>query len=237
MNWIGRLRSYVGVGILLLLTFVLGGLFPRGFKNSGRLKESNLPAVQTGAVLGNAEEKANNSDRKLKKIKYEELSPDGAQKVIKYKMVFDEQLYDDYYNEFFINQKIIAVEDIKTSKEYYVFTGEERTGDPHWLGDDYIFFTTNCGTSCQGLYLVDVRNKESELAVISYVFNGDGLWMTHFKDWFGEKFIFKGLVDKITSLTVGDESYLILKMKDINKNPLGEERLLFTGDSLKDVIE
>lgn len=147
-------------------------------------------------------------------------------------MSFDSQLYNDYYNDFFLNQKIISVQDIKTSREYYVFTGEERTGDPHWLGNDYIFFTTYCGTSCQGIYLIDTRNKESELGVTSYLFEGER-WVTHFRDWFGGEFVFEGLLNEVKSEISGAGPVLIFDMTDDKRNFLGEKKLLFTGNSLK----
>lgn len=172
MNWIVSLRRYVGIAFLLLLSFVLGGLVYGGIGSSDRIKESSSPANQVGTVLGNAEEITEVPVRKLKEIEYEELSPDRAQKAIEYKMIFNEQLYDDYYNGFFVNQKIIAVEDIKTGTEYYVFTGEERTGNPHWLGNNNLFFYTHRGTSCRGVYLVDARDKETQFGGFSFNFEG-----------------------------------------------------------------
>ena len=232
-NIAARVKSIFGLRLFVVL-FLLVLSWLTGYQIGFREKLENAPPVvkENDQLLGLSVKAPEKPSHKLKEIGYEEISPDNLQKAIEYKMSFDPQLYDDYYNDFFLNQKIISVKNIRTDKEDYVFTGEDRTGDPHWLGNDKIFFTTYCGTACQGLYLVDTGNKESELAVISYVFDGDGPWMTHFKDWFGEEFLFKGLVDEITSMTAGDKSYLIFKMKDVNKNPLAEERFLFMGKSL-----
>ncbi len=233
-NTLTRVKSFFGLRLFIVL-FLLVLSWLTGYQIGFREKLENAPPVvkENDQLLGLSVKAPEKPSHKLKEIGYEEISPDNLQKAIEYKMSFDPQLYDDYYNDFFLNQKIISVKNIRTDKEDYVFTGEDRTGDPHWLGNDKIFFTSYCGTACQGLYLVDVGNKESELAVISYIFDGEGPWRTHFKDWFGEAFIFEGLIDKITSSTVGGKSYLIFKMKDVNKKPLAEEHFLFTGKSLK----
>lgn len=233
-NIVTRVKSFFGLR-LFVVSFFLALFWLTGYQIGFREKLENGPTVvkESSHLLGLSVKAPGEPSHKLKEVGYEEISPDKLQKAIEYKMSFDPQLYDDYYNDFFLNQKIISVKNIKTDREDYVFTGEERTGDPHWLNNEYIFFTSYCGTSCQGLYLVEVGSRESQLAVISYIFEGNGPWMTHFKDWFGGEFVFDGLVDDIASLTVGDKSYLIFKMKDANKNPLGEERLLFMGKSLK----
>lgn len=222
--------------VSLTVLFTAGLFFGRYSSLGGRRVGENLSKSEP-EVLGASEEAAGLGKVVLRELDYEENSPNRERKILRYQIKnYSENLYSNYFG--YLDSKVfLALAELDEEREKYIFVGEERTGDPHWLGNDYIFFATHCGTSCQGLYLVDVRNKESQLAVISYYFQDDGPWMTHFKDWFGEEFIFKGLVDKITSLAAGDESYLIFKMEDVNKNPLGEERLLFTGDSLKDVIE
>lgn len=215
-------------GLISLLTafFLVDYLFTNSPGN-------NVPASkEQPKVLGISVGNAGAGDSPLRKADYEEFSPDQKQKITRYQVKYDENLFGDYHG-YLDSMVFISLTNVDEGREKYIFVGEEKTGDPHWLNNEYIFFTSYCGTSCQGLYLVDVGNKESELAVISYVFNGDGPWITHFRDWFGGEFVFKGLVGDIASLTVGDKSYLIFEMKDENKNPLGEERLLFMGKSLK----
>jgi len=173
-------------------------------------------------------------EEKIKEIEHEEFSPDRSKKVILYKMVFDSDFYRGYYNDYFYNNIIVAVADIENQREYYVFTGEERTGDPHWLGNNHVFFTTHCGTACKGVYLVDTRDKETQLAVWDYLFSEEkGSWETHFTDWFDQDFSFDGLVDELSSETFGDEVYLIFKMKDDQGNFLYNKRFLFMGDGLE----
>jgi len=235
MVWKNSLKKVGGI-TLLLIAVGLSGFILLDLGSFGVQIWREAVVKEKDQLLGVSVKASEKPGHRLKEIEYEEISPDNLQKAIEYKMSFDSQLYDDYYKDFFLNQKIISVKNIKTDREGYVFTGEEKVGDPHWLGNDKIFFTTYCGTACQGLYLVDTRSKESQLAVISFYFQDDGPWMTHFKDWFAGEFVFEGLIDKVTSSTVGDRSYLIFKMKDVNKNPLAEERFLFTGKSLEKVI-
>lgn len=234
MNWKARPLVYITVTFFLLLSFWLGGFVFTRVGNYKRVME--VKPIIKGAIhaLESIEEKTASPAAKLKKLEYEEMSPDRVQKSIEYKMTFSEQLYSEYYGDYFENQKIIAIKDNKSSKEYYVFTGGERTGDPHWLGNDYIFFTTNCGTSCQGLYLVDTRSKESRLAVISYLFENDR-WVTYFQDWFDKKFVFEGLLDDIKSEMTGSSSVLIFSMEDDQGKFLGERKMLFTSNSLKSI--
>ncbi len=148
-------------------------------------------------------------------------------------MAFTRTLHNGYYAAYFYNYIVVASVDIENQREYYVFTGEERTGDPHWLGNNYVFFTTYCGTACKGLYLVDTRDKETWLAVWGYLFSEEeDIWETHFTDWFDQKFSFDGLVDELKSETFGDEVYLIFKMKDDEGNFLYNKRFLFTEGGL-----
>lgn len=229
-----RVKSFFGLR-LFVVSFFLVLFWLTGYQIGFREKLENGPTVvkESSHLLGLSVKAPEEPSHKLKEVEYEELSPSRTQKAIEYHMIYNEQLYDDYYNEFFINQRIIAVEDTKTRRETYVFTGEERTGRPHWLSDHFIFFSYYCGTSCQGLYLVNSESKETHLAVLSYVFDDTGSWTTHFRDWFDGEFAFRGLVGEITSSTAGGASYLIFKMKDGDGNPLGEKRLLFTGRLLE----
>lgn len=174
------------------------------------------------------------AEKEMKEIEYEELSPDQSRKAVLYKMLFDSNLYNGYYNDYFYNKMIVAAVDIEGQREYYVFTGEERTGNPHWLGNNYVFFTTYCGTACKGLYLIDIRNKETLLTTLSYIFSYEkGAYDTHLRDWFGQEFVFEGIVEEIRSETVGDNVYLIFKMKNNQGHYLYEKQFLFTGNSLE----
>lgn len=235
MNLKGNFRKYKIIifilPLLILLTIVL--------TNERTLRKPKWDLEEKNeAVMGAIEEVLDNREaRKVKDIEHEEFSPNQLKKVVVYKMTFDPELYNDYYEDYFYNRKIIAVRDIKSRREEYIFTGEERTGDPHWLGNNYVFFTTYCGTACRGLYLVDTRNKETWLAVLDHTFSyKKDVYDTHFKDWFGQEFVSEGLIDEIKSEMVDDKAYLIFKMKNNQGDFTYEKRFLFTGGELKEVV-
>ncbi len=177
------------------------------------------------------------TDRELKTLKevdYEELSPDGLNKIISYKTAFDLSFYLDYYKEYFDNNIIISVKDMEDGRESYVFTGG-RIGEPKWLGNEHIFFTSYCGSSCQGIYLVNVFSKETRQGVLSYMINEDNKPVyTHFKDWFGHEFRFDGWVDEIRSDTIGEKVYLIFYMRDDKEKAIEQKKFLFTGKNLEE---
>lgn len=187
-------------------------------------------AVEPSKFKGTVFQSEKQPEELRKVLRYAEVSPDKLKNIFIYKFTFNKGLFKDY-NSYLESQNIIALEDIETKHEQYLFIGEERTGDPHWLGNDYIFFTTKCGTECQGLYLLDTRDKESRLSVLSYLFEKK-FWETVFKDWFNQEFRFPGLVQAIKSETVNDKSYLIFQLIGDKEISLGEKRFLFTGDSL-----
>ena len=170
----------------------------------------------------------------FKKVDYEELSPDGLNKIISYKTLFDPSFYGDYYKEYFDNNIIISARDMEDGRENYIFIGG-RLGEPKWLGNVYVFFTSYCGSSCQGIYLVNVFNKETEHGVLSYMTQGDNKPVyTHFKDWFGHEFKFNGWVDGVRSETVDEKTYLIFDMGNGDKESIGQKRFLFTGNALEE---
>ena len=163
---------------------------------------------------------------------HQELSPNGGNLILMYEMPDHPGLSSDYYN-YLSGQYFITVKETDSGRERFVFVGDYKSGYPHWLGNDFIYFTAGCGTACKGLYLVDTRDKETWLAVWGYLLSEEeDIWETHFTDWFDQKFSFDGLVDELKSETFGDEVYLIFKMKDDQGNFLYDKRFLFTEDGL-----
>lgn len=152
-----------------------------------------------------------------------ERSPLGTRNILAYQ-INNSPLFEDHI--------MIAIQDVNSKKEEPLFIGEERTGMPKWLGDDHVFFTTYCGTACQGLYLIDVRNKEAKLATLSFTFSDTNTWETHFSDWFGKKFQFPGLLGEISTEFSNDNFYLVFSKKGQSDNDLGKKRFLFTGGAL-----
>lgn len=154
---------------------------------------------------------------------YLDRSPLSTRNLVTYR-INNQPLFEDYI--------MIAIQDINGQQEEPLFIGEGRTGRPHWLDDDHIFFTTYCGTACQGIYLIDVRNKETKLATLSFTFTKTNNWETHFSDWFGRRFQFPGLLGDIGTESTKNNFYLVFNGKDQSEHSLGVKKFLFTGDAL-----
>jgi len=163
---------------------------------------------------------------------HQELSPNGDKFILMYEIPDHPGLNSDYYN-YLSGRYAITVKETDSGRERFVFVGDYKSGSPHWLGNDFVYFTAGCGTACQGLYLVNTGNKETWLAVLSYIFSDErGVNDTHFKDWFGSEFVFEGLVDEIKSEMIDSKAYLIFKMKDDQGNFLYNKRFLFKEGGL-----
>src|SRR3989344_1612003 len=189
---------------------------------------SRLPRNQKDTEL------TKNEPQTLKELQYEELSPNSSKKIISYNFAFDLSIFRDYYKDYFNNDTVVSVLDMEDSSENYIFTGS-RIGETKWLGNNHIFFTSYCGSSCQGIYLVNVFSKETRQGVLSYMINEDNKPVyTHFRDWFGRDFEFNGWVDEIRSDTIGNKTYLIFYMTDDKGKSIGQKRFLYTGNGLEE---
>lgn len=168
-----------------------------------------------------------------REIEYQEISPDGSNLILLYKMPFHPGMYG-HYSDYLSGQLLIAVKEIASGRERYILVTEHRSGDPHWLDNNYVYFTVYCGTACRGIQLAGIGGRKSELAVLSYIYDNEAeRYETHFKDWFDNKFVFEGLIDEVKSEMIDDKAYLIFRMKDGQGNFLYEKRFLFTGSSLE----
>lgn len=217
MNWKPKLNSDLLV-VLLGLIIIIGAFVSF---NPNKSKQDNIS-------LDIVEPKI------FKELTYEELSPDGLNKIISYRTIFDINFYRDYYEEYFDNNIIISIRDMEDGRESYIFTGG-RLGEPKWLGNEHVFFTSYCGSSCQGIYLVNVFNKETKIGVLSYMTQGDDKPIyTHFKDWHDHEFEFDGWVDDIRSETIKNKAYLIFHMRDNEHKSVRQKKFLFTGNALKE---
>ncbi len=160
----------------------------------------------------------------VKDVVYEEVSPSGDHVLILYEVPDNPE-----------DQEFVVIKNKASKVEEYIYFLNYRDGIPKWLGNDFIYFTTYCGTSCQGLDLVDVNSKQTYNGVLSYMVLDEKRGpYTIFKDWFGHEFTFNDLVDYITSETVRDKAYLVFKMENEKGKALGQKRFLFTGKALKE---
>ncbi len=104
--------------------------------------------------------------------------------------------------------------------------------DLHWLGNNHIIFLRNCGTSCQGLTMLNIQTGVTKNATLSYMFSSDQPAYTQFNDWFENEHRMKNLVNTIYTEAVEGKFYLIFEMMSEAGEISGQKKFLFTGDSL-----
>lgn len=216
MNWKNNiiLRSSLFLLIAIFSIFLLLASVLMGFALYDEYKQRSDSAKEKQE---RAEELQENLIRK--ELLYMESSPLGSKNVITYR-IDNKPLFEDNI--------MIVLQDVNGQKEEPLFVGEERIGKPKWLSNDHIFFTSYCGTSCKGVYLINVLNKETKLATLSFTFSGKNNWQTHFSDWFGNKFQFPGILGELDSEYNSDNFYLMFEDKD----RLNKKIFLFTGQAL-----
>ncbi len=115
---------------------------------------------------------------------------------------------------------------------YTINPSWDVTSDLHWLGDNNTIFLRHCGTSCQGLTLLDVLSGEATNATLSYMSFTNQSAYTNFEDWFGDEHKMENFVDTIHTETVDSKFYLIFEMMNEAGDTSGQKKFLFTGDSL-----
>ncbi len=176
----------------------------------------------------------NNYEALDRKNTYEELSPNGNRKVIRYKLNYHSELFSENYTTYLNNNVILAVVEKNgdTERENFLFVGEERTGDPHWLGNKYLFFKAYCGTSCQGLVLLDTENNQVWKGALGYFSGKDEKPRTSFSGWFDQDFRFEDSVSQIHAAIIDNKPYLIFDMENGQGVESGQKRFLFTGNKL-----
>ncbi|HIH10977.1 TPA: hypothetical protein HA241_02215 [Candidatus Woesearchaeota archaeon] len=107
-------------------------------------------------------------------------------------------------------------------------------GNLQWLGNDHVFFTVHCGSSCQGLILLDVITGKTHSTTIASMSSVKEKSYTIFPDWFSKKeFRFDGLINEMNGEMKDGKAYLVFKMVRDDGAALEEKRFLFTGNSLK----
>ncbi|MDO8637961.1 MAG: hypothetical protein Q7R43_00155 [Candidatus Daviesbacteria bacterium] len=165
-------------------------------------------------------------------VKFMETSPNGQNDIVLYERPFIGRSDLDYKN-YLANQYFFVVRESGSQQEHYIYVGNYKVGYPHWLGNDFIFFTTGCGTGCRGLEFVNINSRESKGAVITTTpISKDG-YETNFRDWFSHEYNFSGYDKNLRSVYLGDKAYLIFEMWNNNQS-IGEKRFIFTGNSLEE---
>ncbi|MEK7129742.1 MAG: hypothetical protein AAB803_01870 [Patescibacteria group bacterium] len=164
---------------------------------------------------------------------FSETSPTGAEAIIQYKRIFHGK--DDLaYRNYLANQYILAVRELNSHREYFLSINDYKSGQPHWLDNDYVFFSGGCGSSCSTLYLVNTKTKQVYQAVFSTLVLVQNTFQTTFADWFGKQHAFSGYVKHQRSAFIDGKAHLILEVWDDNTF-VKEKKFRFTGTSLEEV--
>ncbi len=109
-------------------------------------------------------------------------------------------------------------------------------GNLHWLGNDHVFFTVYCGSSCQGLVLLDVITGRTHNTTIASMSSLKAKSYTIFPDWFSKKeFRFDGLINEMNGEMKNGQAYLVFKTVHDDGSTLEEKRFLFTGNFLRSI--
>lgn len=104
--------------------------------------------------------------------------------------------------------------------------------DLHWLGNKHIIFFRNCGTSCQGLTMLNIQTGEIKNATLSYMLSSDRPAYTNFEDWFGNHYEVNNFVENVYTEAVEGKYYLLFNMKTETGEKSGQEKFLFTESNL-----
>lgn len=223
MSW--KVKSRKKLVTVIIACFILAILsIPVGWQKF--LNKANVKGIET-----TVDSKTINQKKGPLSV-YSETSPDGVKQVLLYKTPFNGENQLEYHN-YLSNQYIFAVKELDSARERYIFVNDYRTGNPHWLGNEHIFFTTGCGTGCQGLYLVNTNSKESRLAVLTITPFAENNFETHFRDWFDQEFKFPGWPKQIRSVLIKDKIYLIFQIWN-NDKLAGEKKFLFSKNELRE---
>lgn len=229
MNLKGKFSGFVKGVLVTSALFVLVWLVTEYLRNS----ESTANQHEVSYVESYTTNQAPPASLE-RKITHQETSPDGQREIIRYKLSDDPEFFSN--NAYFNSNVIIAVKNLTDpGREYFIFIGEERTGNPHWLGNGYVFFTAHCGSSCQRLTLLNVTTQQNWPAMLGYLFEKNGNWKTYFTDWFGHDFEFKGFIKEMRGEMRNNKPYLVFDMENEKEVEIGEKLFLFTGYSLQSV--
>lgn len=226
-------RVKIGIGIIIFLQILIL-IFTEASDTIGSCWDNIRDSIeeissQRSTRILNEKNDSGNVRIELSEV-HSETSPDGLREIILYKRPFigeSDREYSNYLN----NQYLFVVREFDHWIEREVYIGDYKVGTPHWLGNDFIFFTGGCGTGCRGFYLVNINSRQSYNGVITTTpVSRDG-FITHLRDWFDHQFEFTGYDENIRSVYLNGKIYLIFEMWN-NKKYIGEKRFLFTGQNL-----
>ncbi len=174
----------------------------------------------------NSEKQVYFDDKQLQSL---ELSPSQTQVAFSYDPNETDELKE--------NELSLMIFDLTNKSVKEVFHTAHPSWDVrsnlHWLGNNNIIFLRHCGTSCQGLTLLNIQTGELKNATLSYMSSfSDRPAYTHFEDWFSNHFEIDGFVKQISTEFVGGKYYLVFDMQTEVGEEINPKRFLFLEHNL-----
>lgn len=161
-------------------------------------------------------------------LEYKVLSPDGTKEISVYAINDDPNTFMDNA----LAKQVFTLKNLADSSKKDILTSE-KVDFPKWLGNNHIFFTTYCGSGCQGFDLVNISTKKRKNGVLSYMVTSDGKSeYTILESWSGKEIKFDGVPKEIISEIFGGKIWLVFNMIDQQGKALGQKRILFDETSL-----
>lgn len=162
------------------------------------------------------------NDKQLQSL---ELSPSRKKVAFYY--------YSDEPEDHELSLRLLDLDNTSTREIFHTtFPSWDVRSGLHWLGNNHIIFLRNCGTSCQGLTLLNIQTGEIKNATLSYMLSSDRPAYTHFEDWFGNNHEVNNFVEKVYTETVEGKYYLLFNMNTETGEKSGQEKFLFTESNL-----
>ncbi|MBU0578917.1 hypothetical protein KKE34_05465 [Patescibacteria group bacterium] len=165
-------------------------------------------------------------DKQLQSL---EMSPSQKQVAFSYNPNETEELKENELSLMLLDL------DSKKVKEIFhtTFPSWDVAGNPDWLGNNHLVFVRHCGTSCQGLTLLNIQTGELKNATLSYMSSfSDRPVFTHFEDWFNTHFELDGFVKQIFTEFVGGKYYLVFDMQTDIGEEINKKKFLFLENNL-----
>jgi len=212
-------------------TFSLVAANPTNLIDIGKLTLEDYQHIseENGAVFlskKDSQKQVYFDDKQLQSL---EMSPSQKQVAFSYDPNETEELKESE-----LSLMIFDIDSKKVKEVFHTtFPFWDVAGNPGWLGNNHLVFVRHCGTSCQGLTLLNIQTGELKNATLSYISSfSDQPAYTHFEDWFGDHHEVNDFVEKIFTETTDSKHYLILDMMKDNGEKSGQEKFLFIEDKL-----
>ncbi len=119
--------------------------------------------------------------------------------------------------------------------DQFTFSHRMPAGGVAWWGNDYIHMMRGCGTGCTEIILINIKTGEIRNGAVFheyYIKEESELIFGEFVDWFGVRHETDYFIGSPRVDVKDGWLYFVLEMLDKDLNKIGEDRWLFTEESL-----